>query len=107
MRMTAAKRLTYKTRRLLPGDEFEVVKPIHARILAKRKKAVASINRNPGKIGPPPAKLVAKAAAQIGAPDGSEDFTKLRADAEALGIVVDGRWGLKRLHDEIDAKLSA
>lgn len=33
----------------------------------------------------------------------SEDVDALRAEAEALGVKVDGRWGYDRLRDEIDA----
>ena len=31
-----------------------------------------------------------------------DDLDALRAEAEALGVKVDGRWGAERLHEEIE-----
>lgn len=39
MMLRATKRLTYRTRRLLPGDVFEVTRPQDARILKAIRKA--------------------------------------------------------------------
>lgn len=36
-------------------------------------------------------------------PEPDVDLAELRAQAEALGVKVDGRWGLDRLHAEIAA----
>lgn len=63
--------------RLQPGDEFEVRRSTEARVLLALGKA---------KEAPPP-----------------EPRDILRAEAEAAGVDVDGRWGEDRLKEEIAA----
>lgn len=81
MRMIALRQpfLKYQTRRLLPGDEFDV-KPGYGRILKKLGRAMDA---------PPPPKEVT-------------ELDALRAKATALGMTFDGRWGAKRLRSAID-----
>lgn len=95
-RLIATKSMRYATRRLQAGDVFEA-KPRDARLLIAVKKARAE--RAPGKIAPPPAELVKKAAKRDpfdhdnnGAPGGStsggsgEDMTALRKEyTEKMG----------------------
>lgn len=119
-KLIAIKPLRYATRMLKPGDMF-VARPNDARILTHIKKARAV--REPSKIAPPPAGVAAQIQQSTavnpldhdgdGAPGGSlpaaersEDLDKLRADAEALNIAVDRRWGAKRLQAEIDKALA-
>lgn len=67
MKLVATKSLSYNTRRLQPGDQFEASDK-DAKLLVGIKKAVAAIDRKPGKIASPSAKLKAKAAAAISEP---------------------------------------
>ena len=43
----------------------------------------------------------------LGDPPAEDDLDALRADAEAAGVKVDGRWGADRLREEIEAAASA
>ena len=58
MKLTATKSFLYNTRRLLAGDVFETVKPIHGKLLIAAKKAIET--RTPGKIAAPPKSVAAK-----------------------------------------------
>lgn len=60
MTLTAIKSFRYNTRRLMAGDEFEPVKPIHGRLLIAAKKAKAI--RDPGTLTAPPPMLARKVA---------------------------------------------
>ncbi|MGB3044551.1 MAG: hypothetical protein WBB98_15330 [Xanthobacteraceae bacterium] len=124
-KLIAIKPLRYATRMLKPGDMF-VARPNDARILTHIKKARAV--REPSKIAPPPASVAAQiqqsapvppsaanpldhdgdgaAGGSLPAAERGEDIDKLRADAEALNIAVDRRWGAKRLQVEIDKALA-
>lgn len=125
----ATKPFSYANRRLLPGDEFDVVKPIHGKLLVAVKKA--RVKRDPGKIAAPAKAVTEKVMPQespsvtvidetedhidvlitgayyedaegnpiTAAPD---DLSVLRAQAEKLGIAVDGRWGARRLQSAIE-----
>lgn len=133
MKLIALKPLRYKTRRLLAGDEFDAPER-DAKVLIAVKRARDPADRRPGKLPPPPPEVIAavpEVAAEPleAAPAGKADHVemdaapvvdhpepldpdaekdRLRADAEALGIDVDGRWGVARLHEEIaTAKVSA
>lgn len=89
MKLVATKSMTYNTRRLLPGDLFEA-SPRDARLLKGIRKAK---DAEPEKDSAP------KRAAP--APSDEPTLDDLRAQAEALGIEADRRWGAKRLKDEI------
>lgn len=52
MKLTATRSFLYNTRRLLAGDDFETVKPIHGKLLIAAKKARE--RREPGKLSAPP-----------------------------------------------------
>ena len=52
MKLIARKSFLYNTRRLLAGDEFEPVKPIHGKLLIAAKKAREK--REAGKLSAPP-----------------------------------------------------
>lgn len=130
-RMVATKQFSYATRRLHPGDEFDA-RPRDARLLIAIKKAEEWRPRKVSRIPPPPPDLAQKIADTIAAPvppvdadamaadtlgaetmaadtvaaeapvDHDPDMPTLRAEAEALGIKVDLRWGERRLRSEID-----
>jgi len=124
-KLIAIKPLRYATRMLKPGDVF-VARPNDARILTHIKKA--RVVREPSKIAPPPTGILAQiqqsaptptfatspldhdgdgaAGGSLPAAERGEDIDKLRADAEALNIAVDRRWGAKRLQAEIDKALA-
>jgi hypothetical protein len=49
-----------------------------------------------------------KSAADVAAAEqAAKDLESLRTSATDLGLVVDGRWGIQRLEDEIKAKILA
>lgn len=94
MRLIAVKPLKYGTRRLLPGDTFDVMKPREARVWLATKKAREV--REPGSIEPPPPAVAAKIAERFApppalpadstpaAPSPSDDLAALRAEYEAV-----------------------
>lgn len=82
-RMTATKPFRYAARALKVGDEFTASRR-DARLLEAIGKARRYV--------PPKRK-----ADPVG-----EDLDALRAEAEELGIDVDGRWGPSRLRAEIE-----
>lgn len=112
--------------RVLPGDEFDAKDGI-GRALIGVKRARDPADRRPGKLPPPPPEVVAAVPEVAAEPpeaapadqaepavmeaasvaehpeslDPDAEKERLRADAEALGIDVDGRWGVARLHEEI------
>lgn len=116
MILYATKPFSYANRRLLPGDEFDVVKPIHGKLLVAVKKA--RVKRDPGKIAAPAKAVTEKVIPQAveEAPalvepvevmpaveaEPADDLAALRAQAEQLGIAVDGRWGARRLQSAIE-----
>jgi hypothetical protein len=80
MRLVALKSNSYGTRRLKAGDEFDI-DDTYATAL-----------------------LFTGLARRAGPPKIDEDVIRLRADAQALGIDIDKRWGVRRLQAEIEAK---
>lgn len=70
--LVATKPFTYATRRLKPGDEFEVKQAIHGRLLKAAKKAKDADPRVPGKLPAPPASLIKQV----------DETASLRADYE-------------------------
>jgi hypothetical protein len=85
-------RQSYGTRRLVAGEEFEERRDV-ADILIRTGRAALA----PEPCGPATT-AIAPSAADV-APYSPID--SLRAEAERLGIVVDGRWGVARLQHEI------
>lgn len=82
MRLTATRNFKYGTRRLQAGDEFDAPMA-HGMLLVGYKKAIEQTNPEPAR---------------------DESMDVLRRAARALGIIVDGRWGKRRLQSEIEAK---
>lgn len=86
MELICTKSMSYNTRRLLPGDVF-TARPQDAKLLIAIRKAEARVMR--AEVAPAPKGIV------------KVDLSDLRGHAESLGIVVDKRWGEKRLRFEI------
>ena len=116
-RLRAIKPHKYGTRHLTAGDEYDV--PVkYAFALVASKKAtfadkptqrlvtkVATSARNielaaeePPEPPPQPHAIGAMTSAQLQPPD----INALRLEATALGVNVDGRWGVHRLQEEIE-----
>lgn len=89
MDLICTKSMNYNTRRLLPGDAFTAT-PRDARLLIAIGKAKSRVMR--AEVSAPPKGLA------------KEDLSELRAQASALGIAVDKRWGETRLRSEIAKK---
>lgn len=85
MRLIATKANKYGTRHLQAGEEFEMADR-YARTLL-----LTGLARE------------AKPSGQAMALEAG--LTRLRGDAEALGVSVDRRWGARRLQAEIDLAL--
>jgi hypothetical protein len=101
MKLIATKRLKYDTRRMQAGDEFDAT-DMHARVLVGARKARYA----PAQIVEPPPSMVEPEAVAVMPTEIVEatdepSIDKLRAQAERLGIAVDGRWGIYRLQQEI------
>ena len=94
-KLIATRSLKYDTRRLQAGDEFEATN-MHARILVGARKARYA----PDPVSDPP-KPIARVVEPEPDDDGEKIIERLRAQAERLGIDVDGRWGIARLQHEI------
>ena len=102
----------YGTRAMVAGDEFEM-SPEWADILVRIGKARLA-DKKPA-LGKPaaqtenaaakaePAAMVAKPSATDSSQE-QRDLERLRREAHALGIEVDGRWGVVRLNYEIAQK---
>ena len=113
-KLIAVKELTYMTRHLTPGMSFEA-KPRDARVLKAIGKArddydapvqeslaqpvmpVATAPSAPAPIPPPPVPVV-----PVHEEPAHDPLDALRAEATALGLHVDRRWGEARLMQEID-----
>ena len=96
MKMKATKPLTYGTRRLRPGDEFDA-KPRHARLLEAIGKA--GTVRDAVRLAPPPAALVGKVA--------EDGLAALRAEyREAVGKPPFNGWDAATLRVKIAAAKS-
>jgi hypothetical protein len=96
MKLIATKSLKYDTRRLQAGDEFDA-KDMHARILVGARKARYAPEAAPE----PPQPVVRIVQPELDEDEGAKIINRLRAEAERLGISVDGRWGAGRLQQEI------
>lgn len=106
MKLIATKSHLYGTRRLVAGDEFDVA-DMKGRLLV-----AARLARHAPEPGPPAAMVPEPAAEPMAAPppvshetpepaEHHSSIDDLREEAEALGIAVDGRWGVVRLQAEI------
>jgi len=95
MKLIATKSLKYATRRMQAGDEFDA-KDMHARVLVGARLA-----RYAPEAAPEPSKPVTRIFEPNDDDEGAKIVTRLRAEAERLGIAVDGRWGAGRLQQEI------
>ncbi|MBO9589541.1 hypothetical protein [Devosia sp.] len=117
--LIATKSMTYATRRLLPGDEFQANNR-DARTLVAIKKAKEK--RIPGQVDAPPATVAQKvkktnpmdhdkdgAAGGSRAPEGDKDaLNRLRADyAEVLGKRPFSGWDVAELQRRIDEALAS
>jgi hypothetical protein len=92
-RLITVKPHKYGTRHLTAGEEYELPAR-HALVLVATKKARFAPERAAVK---KPAPLEPTFVASV------ERMESLRAEAEQLGIEVDGRWGVPRLQHEIEA----
>jgi hypothetical protein len=104
-RMIATKPHKYGTRHLTAGDEYEVPARHALALLASKKARYAAETSRPPKDPPQPAPVrTPPEPAAIPEPTvvaAVERMESLRAEAEQLGIEVDGRWGTIRLQQEI------
>jgi hypothetical protein len=104
-RMIATKPHRYGTRHLTAGDEYEVPARHALALLAGKKARYAAATSRPPKDPPQPAPVRAPPEpAAVPEPTvvaAVERMESLRAEAEQLGIEVDGRWGTIRLQQEI------
>jgi hypothetical protein len=107
-RMIATKPHKYGTRHLTAGDEYEVPARHALALLASKKARYAAETSRPPKDPPQPVPVRAppEPAAVPAIPEpmvvaAVERMESLRAEAELLGIEVDGRWGTIRLQQEI------
>ena len=105
-RMIATKPHKYGTRHLTAGDEYEVPARHALALLASKKARFAADTSRPPKV-PPQSAPVRPHPEPAAAPEpmvvaAVERMESLRAEAEQLGIEVDGRWGTIRLQHEIN-----
>jgi hypothetical protein len=90
VRLIATKSMSYNTRRLMPGDEFDA-KDRDARILVGIAKARRV--REPGEVPSPPESLTQKASG------GSDDLSALRAEyQEKMGKRPFNGWDAETLN---------
>jgi hypothetical protein len=101
MKLIATRSYSYNTRRLKAGDEFDTTNDMHARILVGARKAKYAAEH--GKPAAQPVARVAEPPKPEPEDNGAKALDALRAQAERLGIAVDGRWGVARLQHEISA----
>ena len=101
MKLIATKSYRYDTRRLQAGDEFEATN-MHARILVGARKARYAPQQDEPELPRPVVVPEEKPEAEAEAKTREDDeINRLRAQAERLGIHIDGRWGVNRLQQEI------
>jgi hypothetical protein len=100
--LRAIKPHKYGTRHLTAGEEYEVpLRDAVALVVSRKAQFVAETSpRPPGKL-PPPSPPVRAVAPEPAVAAAVERMESLRAEAERLGIEVDGRWGTIRLQQEI------
>lgn len=104
-RMIATKPHKYGTRHLTAGDEYEVPARHALALLAGKKARYAAETSHPPNPPQPPVPVRAPpepaAVLEPTTVAAVERMESLRAEAEQLGIEVDGRWGTIRLQQEI------
>jgi hypothetical protein len=105
-KLIAIKPHKYGTRHLTAGDEYEAPARHALALLASKKARFAADTSRPPKVPPqtvpvraPPEPAAILEPTVIAA---VERMESLRAEAEQLGIEVDGRWGTLRLQHEIE-----
>jgi hypothetical protein len=96
-KLIATRSYRYATRRLQAGEEFEASSVIARALVAARKASYAP--EKPAPRAPVPIRAPVSTASTDTNNDARLD--SLRAQAERLGIAVDGRWGAYRLQQEI------
>lgn len=106
MKLLAVKSLKYNTRRLLPGDEFEVEKPRDARLLLATRR-VRKVEAAP--VAPPveplvPAPTPVPPPVVEAAAPAPEDLSAVRAEYEAtVGRKPFHGWNAETLREKIAA----
>jgi hypothetical protein len=105
-KLIAIKPHKYGTRHLTAGDEYEAPARHALALLATKKVRFAAETSRPPKDPPQPAPVRAPpepaAVPEPATVAAVERMESLRAEAEQLGIEVDGRWGTIRLQHEIE-----
>ena len=105
MLLQANKRLTYATRRLQPGDQFDAAER-HGRLLVAlgmAEEAAAAPKSAFDKIAEGLTEAIAIAkAAPFDANEEENSWDALLLEAASIGMKVDKRWGAKRLAAEIE-----
>jgi len=97
-RLQAIKPHKYGTRHLVAGEEYEVpARHAVALVAARRARFVAN---KPPKVRP----AVEAVADFVSREPAQPTLDELRLQATQLGINVDGRWGVHRLQQEIEAR---
>lgn len=100
MKLRAIKPLKYDTRRLMPGDEFEVARSRDARLLLATKRVSKVVEAPPA---PAPAPVPAPAI-DPPAPSAPEDLSALRAEYEAaVGKKAYHGWSAEQLREKMAA----
>lgn len=110
-KLIATRGFTYATRHLVAGEAFEA-KPRDARILKAIGKArddydapvQEALAQSVAPVAPPPVTTAPAPAPVMSATEehAHDPLDALRAEAAALGLHVDRRWGEVRLMQEID-----
>ena len=104
MKITAKRRFRYPLiggKIYNPGDSFDA-KKMDAKLLVRVGKADYA-TREPQELPPPPPDVASAIGPIKAAQRAEEEKDRLRAEAEALDVDVDGRWGVARLEEEIAA----
>lgn len=96
--LQAVKPHRYGTRHLTAGEEYEApLREAVALVVSRKAKFAAGSLRPPSHPPQPPVRAEPEPAVAAAV----ERMEGLRAEAERLGIEVDGRWGTIRLQQEI------
>lgn len=103
MKLIAIRRLRYASRAFSAGETFEAKSKRDAQILVYATKRARFAEDEPVPV-PAPAPAISRVQLSAsGLVPAGDDIDRLRERAERLGIKVDGRWGVGRLAEEIDA----
>jgi uncharacterized membrane protein len=103
-RVMAVKPHKYGTRHLTAGEEYELPARHALALLASKKVSYVEPHKRPAPtaVSPrPPGEPPAAPVRDSPTPEPAAEIEYLRAQAEQLGIEVDGRWGVVRLQHEI------